>query len=96
MISASIYNSQKKIGWKLPRDITTTYSDDPHNIEIKRIGLPRDMTYEITTYGYGDLGVSDVRWYLRKMGTDRSCTGISDCEPKKNRNLPTPIGRISE
>ncbi len=76
-ISASIYNSQKKIGWKFPRDMTTTYSDDPHNIEIRQIGLPRDMSYELTTYGYTGLDTSDVRWYIKKMGADHSCGGLS-------------------
>ena len=40
------------------------------------------MIYEITMYGYGNLGVSDVRWYIKKMGTDTNCGGLSNWDPE--------------
>ncbi|MBC7503547.1 hypothetical protein H7169_01120 [Candidatus Gracilibacteria bacterium] len=73
IIDATIYNATTKKKWELPRNISFTYSDDPRTIETKRIGQPKDMTYKVTTYGYGDLDVSDVRWYIGKMGPNESC-----------------------
>jgi len=35
-ISASIYNNEKITGWKLPRNITTSYSETAKKIEIER------------------------------------------------------------
>ncbi len=76
-IDAAIYNTTtttKK--WELPRNISLTYSDIPKGIEISSVGLPRDLTYRVTTYGYGDLGVSDVRWYMGPLSIDRNCSII--------------------
>lgn len=81
VIDAKKYNHTTTRKWELGRDISLTYSDDPKGIETKRIWLPRDMIYEITMYGYGNLGVSDVRWYIKKMGTDTNCGGLSSWDP---------------
>jgi MG2 domain/Bacterial Alpha-2-macroglobulin MG10 domain/Alpha-2-macroglobulin family/A-macroglobulin TED domain/Alpha-2-macroglobulin bait region domain len=73
LIDAKIYNHTTSKKWELPRNISLTYSDDPRAIEIRKIWLPRDLTYEVTSYGYGELGPSDVRWYIKKMTTEHSC-----------------------
>lgn len=66
-LAASEYNINKKTGWKLPRNITTSYSELPKKLEIQRLGLPSDMTYEIKMTGYKNLKSSDLRWYMRNL-----------------------------
>ena len=66
-VSASIYNNEKITGWKLPRNITTSYSETAKKIEIERKWLPKNMTYQVKMSWYKDLSPEDIRWYIKKL-----------------------------
>ncbi len=81
VISAEKYNTTKKTGWKIPRDIRSTYSEVSKKIEINPIGLPRDMTYQVRISGYKDLSVDDINWYMRTKNSDGGGCDINSWDP---------------
>ncbi len=76
-VSAKAYNATKRTGWKMPRDVATSYSEIVKKFEINQVGLPRDMTYQVQLSGYKDLSPSDIRWYLRALDTDGGWCNIN-------------------
>lgn len=88
-ISATDYNINKKTGWKLPRDIVASYSETPKKLEIQKIGLPKDMTYQVKMSGYKDLKTSDIRWYMRPLDEDGGGCDISTWNAKNWKKVTT-------
>ncbi len=88
-ISADKYNTSKKTGWKIPRDITSTYSEVSKKIEINPIGLPRDMTYQVRLSGYKDLNSDDLRWYMRSQDPDGGGCDINSWDPNIWKRVTT-------
>lgn len=88
-ISATEYNINKKTGWKLPRDIVASYSETPKKLEITKIGLPRDMTYQVKMSGYKDLKTNDIRWYMRTLDEDGGGCDISSWNAKNWKKITT-------
>lgn len=76
-ISASTYNTSKTDGWKLPRNITTSYSETIKKIEIERKGLPKDLVYQIKMSGYKDISPDNIRWYIKKIDENTNSCDIS-------------------
>lgn len=81
-LSATDYNINKKTGWKLPRDIVTSYTEIPKKFEIQRVGLPKEMSYQVKMSGYKDLSPSDIRWYMRKLDTNSGGCDINTWNAK--------------
>lgn len=88
-LSAKQYNAEKKTGWKIPRDMTTTYSEAPKRLEIKPIGLPRDMIYQVNMAGYTDLNPTNIRWYMRKYDADGGGCDIATWNPNLWKSIGT-------
>jgi hypothetical protein len=88
-ISAKQYNSEKKIGWKIPRDVTTSYSEISKKLEINPIGLPRDMTYQVEMVGYKDLKPGNIKWYMRKYNVSEGGCDIATWNPSLWKNIWT-------
>ena len=90
-LSAKEYNTEKKIGWKLPRDINTTYSEVTKRLEITPVGLPKDMTYQVRMLGYKDLTPSNIKWYLRTLNPDGGGCDINTWNPATWKNISTTV-----
>ncbi|NRH21094.1 hypothetical protein HOO68_03555 [Candidatus Gracilibacteria bacterium] len=88
-VSATEYNINKKTGWKLPRDITSTYSEQPKKLEIQKIGLPRDMTYQVKMTGYKNLKTNDLRWYIKNLDENGNGCNITTWNAKDWKKVTT-------
>ncbi len=86
-LSAKEYNTEKKTGWKIPRDIVSTYSEVTKRLEINQVGLPKDLTYQIKMVGYKDLSPDNIRWYIRGLDTDGRGCHIQTWDPKTWKNI---------
>lgn len=86
-LSAKEYNTEKKTGWKIPRDIISTYSEVSKKLEINQIGLPKNLTYQVKMLGYKDLSPDNIKWYLRTMNPDGGGCDIQTWDPKTWKNI---------
>ena len=80
-ISAKQYNAEKKTGWKIPRDVGTSYNEAPKKFTIDQIGLPRDMTYQVNLDGYSEFTPKNIKWYIRKYSTKENGCDIGTWDP---------------
>jgi hypothetical protein len=81
ILSAKQYNAEKKTGWKIPRDIATSYNEAPKKFTIEQIGLPRDMTYQVNLDGYSEFTPKNIKWYIRKYSTKENGCDIGTWDP---------------
>lgn len=63
-LDSDAYNSLRSTKYRLLRDMTLTWSENPRAIEIIPTGLPRERMYSVNMYWYPGLDPDDLRWYI--------------------------------
>ena len=92
-ISAKEYNATKKTGYKIPRDIKSTSTTTNKTLFINQVGLPRDMTYQVTMNGYEKFRSSDIRWYMSTLSDAQAICDINTWNTDTWSQVP--VKRIS-
>lgn len=92
-ISAKEYNATKKTGYKIPRDIKSTSTTTNKTLFINQVGLPRDMTYQVTMNSYERFRSSDIRWYMSTLSDAQAICDINTWNTDTWSQVP--VKRIS-
>ena len=58
------YNDTKSTRYRLPKDITLTSLETPRSLYIVSIGEPKDQTYTVSMYGFGEYTPEHIRYYI--------------------------------